>query len=275
MCLVLMQGGINKKYKGDIQMNNIKVIDQREVLGFDFKVYGDADNPLFLAKDVANWIEHNKPSEMILNVDNDEKLKAIISHSGQSREMWFLTEDGLYEVLMQSRKPIAKEFKKKIKEILKELRKGNQVLVNTGNREADLYTQLMQASMQAISQVLNQNMLMLKQDLKEEFKREKENLKYIITEQEIVHKNQLQEARDLIGFKSKNTSSLTKLLKTKISMLKGYNISARDDYHYRIASERLFRKYNVWLWEEIPVHRYAEVHADIDSIEDLDDIYFN
>lgn len=256
-------------------MNNINIIDEREVLGFDFKVYGDIDNPLFLAKDVANWIEHNKPSEMILNVDNDEKLKAIISHSGQSREMWFLTEDGLYEVLMQSRKPIAKEFKKKVKEILKELRKGNQVLVNTGNNQVDLYTQLMQASMQAISQVLNQNMLMLKQDLKEEFRREKENLKGIITEQEIVHKNQLQEARNLIGFKSKNTSSLTKLLKARISMLKGYNISARDDYHYRIASERLFRKYNVWLWEEIPVHRYEEVHADIDSIEDLDDIYFN
>ena len=256
-------------------MNNINIIDEREVLGFDFKVYGDVDNPLFLAKDVANWIEHNKPSEMILNIDDDEKLKAIISHSGQSREMWFLTEDGLYEVLMQSRKPIAKEFKKKVKEILKELRKGNQVLVNTGNNQVDLYTQLMQASMQAISQVLNQNMLMLKQDLKEEFRREKENLKGIITEQEIVHKNQLQEARNLIGFKSKNTSSLTKLLKAKISMLKGYNISARDDYHYRIASERLFRKYNVWLWEEIPVHRYEEVHADIDSIEDLDDIYFN
>ena len=263
------------KNKGDKQMNNINIIDEREVLGFDFKVYGDVDNPLFLAKDVANWIEHNKPSEMILNVDDDEKLKAIISHSGQSREMWFLTEDGLYEVLMQSRKPIAKEFKKKVKEILKELRKGNQVLVNTGNNQVDLYTQLMQASMQAISQVLNQNMLMLKQDLKEEFRREKENLKGIITEQEIVHKNQLQEARNLIGFKSKNTSSLTKLLKARISMLKGYNISARDDYHYRIASERLFRKYNVWLWEEIPVHRYEEVHADIDSIEDLDDIYFN
>ena len=256
-------------------MNNINVIDEREVLGFDFKVYGDADNPLFLAKDVAKWIEHSNPTEMVKNIDEDEKLNSTIFSGGQKREMTFLTEDGLYEVLMQSRKPIAKEFKKKVKEILKELRKGNQVLVNTGNNQVDLYTQLMQASMQAISQVLKQNMLMLKQDLKEEFRREKENLKGIITEQEIVHKNQLQEARNLIGFKSKNTSSLTKLLKAKISMLKGYNISARDDYHYRIASERLFRKYNVWLWEEIPVHRYEEVHADIDSIEDLDDIYFN
>ena len=256
-------------------MRNMEIIDEREVLGFDFKVYGDIDNPLFLAKDVANWIEHSTATEMVKNIDEDEKLNSTIISGGQKREMTFITEDGLYEVLMQSRKPIAKEFKKKVKEILKELRKGNQVLVNTGNNQVDLYTQLMQASMQAISQVLNQNMLMLKQDLKEEFRREKENLKGIITEQEIVHKNQLQEARNLIGFKSKNTSSLTKLLKARISMLKGYNISARDDYHYRIASERLFRKYNVWLWEEIPVHRYEEVHADIDSIEDLDDIYFN
>ena len=36
--------------------------------------------------------------------------------------MWFLTEDGLYEVLMQSTKPIAKSFKKEVKKILKELR---------------------------------------------------------------------------------------------------------------------------------------------------------
>lgn len=36
--------------------------------------------------------------------------------------MWFLTEDGLYELLMQSRKPIAKQFKKQVKKMLKELR---------------------------------------------------------------------------------------------------------------------------------------------------------
>lgn len=43
--------------------------------------------------------------------------------SDQNRNVWMLTENGLYEVLMQSRKPIAKEFKKGIKEILKSIRK--------------------------------------------------------------------------------------------------------------------------------------------------------
>lgn len=37
--------------------------------------------------------------------------------------MRFLTEDGLYEVLMQSRKPIAKAFKREVKQILKTIRK--------------------------------------------------------------------------------------------------------------------------------------------------------
>ena len=60
---------------------------------------------------------------MLNNVDNDEKMNSPIYYSGQVRNMWFLTEDGLYEVLMLSRKPIAKEWKKKVKEILKEIRK--------------------------------------------------------------------------------------------------------------------------------------------------------
>lgn len=50
---------------------------------------------------------------MIQSVDEDEKLKGTLFLSGQKRQSWFLTEDGLYEVLMQSRKPIAKKFKKK------------------------------------------------------------------------------------------------------------------------------------------------------------------
>lgn len=45
--------------------------------------------------------------------------------------MWFLTEDGLYEVLMQSRKPIAKQFKKNVKEILKTLRKSGGYVSNS------------------------------------------------------------------------------------------------------------------------------------------------
>lgn len=118
-------------------MNEIQIIEERKVLGQDFKIYGTFENPLFLAKDVAEWIEHNKPSEMLQNIDNEEKLKAIISHSGQNREMWFLTEDGLYEVLMQSRKPQAKSFKKEVKKILKEIRKTGTYITKQPKEELE------------------------------------------------------------------------------------------------------------------------------------------
>ena len=104
-------------------INSLKIIDQRDVLGKDFKVYGDIDNLLFLAKDVADWIEHSDVSTMMRAVNVDEKLTQTMFVSGQNREFWFLTEDGLYEVLMHSRKPIAKEFKKQVKQILKDIRR--------------------------------------------------------------------------------------------------------------------------------------------------------
>lgn len=103
-------------------MESLQIIDERKLFGKDFKIYGDIENPLFLAKDVANWIEHNQVARMMEMVDENEKLMCSISTSGQNREMWFLTEDGLYEVLMQSRKPIAKQFKKEVKKILKSIR---------------------------------------------------------------------------------------------------------------------------------------------------------
>lgn len=108
----------------------LQIIEEREVLGKQLRIYGDFENPLFLAKDVAEWIDYSKNSNgaynisnMLKTVDDDEKLVLKILISGQNREMLFVTEEGLYEVLMQSTKPIAKKFKKKVKEILKDVRK--------------------------------------------------------------------------------------------------------------------------------------------------------
>lgn len=66
---------------------------------------------MFLAKDVAEWIEHSNTRMMLRNVDEDEKQCVNNPYALQGQqEQWFLTEDGLYEVLMQSRKPIAKQI---------------------------------------------------------------------------------------------------------------------------------------------------------------------
>ena len=117
-------------------MNELKVIDQRKLLGVDFKIYGDFDNPLFLAKDVAEWIEHSNSRVMLDSVDENEKVVRNVYTLGGNQESWFLTEDGLYEVLMQSRKPIAKEFKKEVKAILKSIRKHGAYMTDSAIEEA-------------------------------------------------------------------------------------------------------------------------------------------
>ena len=122
-------------------MNNLSIVNEQVVLEKNFKVYGDIENPLFLAKDVAEWIDYSKTgkgaydvSKMLKTVDDDEKTIRTIFVSEQKRDMWFVTEDGFYEILMLSRKPIAKQFKKEVKKILKELRLNGKVEL------ADSYT---------------------------------------------------------------------------------------------------------------------------------------
>lgn len=115
---------------------DLQAIKNEMILGKEFCIYGDKDNPLFLAKDVAEMIEHSNVSKMLSNIDEDEKQLIQIGTLTNSYSAWFLTEYGLYEVLMQSRKPIAKQFKKEVKEILKQLRMTGVVITESATEEA-------------------------------------------------------------------------------------------------------------------------------------------
>ncbi|MCL1640062.1 hypothetical protein CMU09_18005 [Elizabethkingia anophelis] len=103
----------------------MELIKTTTILERVVNVYGTPENPLFLAKDVAEWIGHTNVSKMIsdANLDETEYVKTRLSTLTNSYNALMITEDGLYEVLMQSRKPIAKTFKKGVKEMLKSVRK--------------------------------------------------------------------------------------------------------------------------------------------------------
>lgn len=133
-------------------------------------MYGTKEEPLFLAKSVAEWIDYSKRTDgsyqvgqMLKAVDADEKTIAVNNLNG--RESWFLTEDGLYEVLMQSRKPIAKAFKKQVKSILKEIRLTGAYVASQFN-VPKTNLQMMQA---VINEQVRQEQLLMeqKQELEE------------------------------------------------------------------------------------------------------------
>lgn len=118
--------------------NEIQVLKQTELLGRRLTVYGTMQEPLFLAKDIAEWIEHSNPAAMLNTVDDDEKGIRIVYTPGGDQKVNVLTEDGLYEVLMQSRKPIAKQFKKGVKQILKEIRTSGGYIATQANETPEM-----------------------------------------------------------------------------------------------------------------------------------------
>lgn len=128
----------------------MEVIAEQEIFGKTFHVYGDWLEPRFLAKEVAELIDYAKTgkgyrdvSRMIGSVDEDEKATKNVRTHGGVQNCWFLTEQGLYEILFQSRKPLAKQFKKYVKTVLKEIRlKGSYNRETTSEDYKEALTQL-------------------------------------------------------------------------------------------------------------------------------------
>lgn len=117
-------------------MEEIRIISKSTFLDKEIDVWGSVENPLFRANDVQNWLGLKNVSRAVANVDVDERLNLKLSRGGS---MWFLTEEGVYELLMQSRKPIAKQFKKGVKKILHEIRtKGGYIATNENDSDEDI-----------------------------------------------------------------------------------------------------------------------------------------
>lgn len=112
-------------------MNIATILETINVNGKKLDVYGTKECPLFLATDISKVIDYSigNTAHMLQCVDPDDKLMLSVRNSntsarGNATNKWFLTEDGMYEVLFQSRKPVARRFKRAVKDILHELRMG-------------------------------------------------------------------------------------------------------------------------------------------------------
>lgn len=135
-------------------MNEIKIINKSIFLEKEIDVYGSIEQPLFRASDVAEWIGHSNIASMMDMVDEDEKGLRNVYTLGGFQNVWMLTEDGLYEILMRSRKPIAKQFKKGIKTILHEIRTTGGYIATTA---ADTPEAIMARALKIADETLKRN----------------------------------------------------------------------------------------------------------------------
>ena len=83
--------------------------------------------PWFVGKDVAEVLGYKSPSVAICeNVDSEDKTTFVISESGSKykSKTAFINESGLYSLILSSKLPQAKEFKRWVtSEVLPQIRK--------------------------------------------------------------------------------------------------------------------------------------------------------
>jgi prophage antirepressor-like protein len=80
------------------------------------------DKPLFRASEIGDILEIKNVRTSIKNFDLDEKQVLIVYTNGGERENIFLTEQGVYRLLMLSRKPIARPFQKWVAQVITTIR---------------------------------------------------------------------------------------------------------------------------------------------------------
>ena len=92
-------------------MNNIQVFNNEE-LGCIRTVMIN-DQPWFVGKDIAVALGYSNPQKAIRDhIDVEDKLTERIVLSGQNREVIFINESGLYSLILSSKLPSAKKFKR-------------------------------------------------------------------------------------------------------------------------------------------------------------------
>ena len=101
-----------------------------QIVAFEFESHGvrvvmDANmEPWFVAADVCSALDLPETHKAIARLDDDEKGRNSIPTPGGNQEMSVVNESGLYNLVLGSRKPEAKRFKRWIThEVLPSIRK--------------------------------------------------------------------------------------------------------------------------------------------------------
>jgi len=93
-------------------------------------ILGTHDAPLFRASEIGDVLEMYNIRATIQDFNDTEKVVKEIDTPGGKQKVTFLTESGLYYLLCRSNKPIAKEFRIWVFEVLKEIRLNGSYTLN-------------------------------------------------------------------------------------------------------------------------------------------------
>jgi prophage antirepressor-like protein len=128
--IVKNDGEINRIVSGECRMNElINVFQYQEN---ELRTVLKNGEPWFAAVDVCEVLEIVNPSHAIKRLEEDERASFKLGHN----ELNFVNEPGLYSLILGSRKPEAKQFKRWIThEVLPSIRKTGQYVKPLSEKE--------------------------------------------------------------------------------------------------------------------------------------------
>lgn len=114
-------------------MNNLQIFNSPDF--GQIRTIQQNGEPWFVGKDVADILGYsNTPKAIRDHVDDEDKLTERIVLSGQNREMYIINESGLYSLILSSKMPKAKEFKRWVtSEVIPAIRKTGGYIAGSEN----------------------------------------------------------------------------------------------------------------------------------------------
>lgn len=110
-------------------MNEIQTFESDQ-FGTVRAVRGEDGEPMFVAKDVCVALEVKNSRDALARLDDDEKGVVLTDTPGGEQQMQAVNEAGLYVLVLSSRKPEAKAFKRWVThEVLPALRREGGYMV--------------------------------------------------------------------------------------------------------------------------------------------------
>jgi prophage antirepressor-like protein len=117
-------------------MNIVKAFNENS-MHTPITIKGTEQDPLFRASDIGAVLGLSNINATINDFDETERTTISVKTLGGDQAVSFLTEMGLYNILFISRKPIAKQFKRWVCEVIKEIRLNGSYVIQQRNQELE------------------------------------------------------------------------------------------------------------------------------------------
>lgn len=212
----------------------------------------EIDNkPWFVGKDIAQTLIYKEPHKAIVkHVDEEDRIKYPILSEGGVQETWLINESGLYSLIMSSKLPKAKLFKRWVtSEVLPSIRKNGGYTLDTNG----LMKQLTQSQI-----TLNNVLAGFKMQIDNDFK---------IANEKLTEHDELLKKR--VYLSPKEAKDVQVAVKNKAQQ-----IAIEYNLPYRTVKGKLFKRlykalndyYEVATYRELPSIKYEDI---IDTIKGL------